>query len=349
MKKLLYNLGVYVLFGVNAAYASVIHVKVTGEQVDWKNAEVESSNVVHQLNWQRSDRFNMLPVKSWTPKFMKSNLSTIKFTSNVGASFSTAFNDKGIDFRTSNSYERQQGAIGASNVCPSPSQLAGSDMILRGSESCVLDYTLNQKSKLRPFDFYRVAFQLPRLVQDLKNQKVPAGRYVASFSVPIAYYLNYEKNDIDSYQIYQDSVMLILDYKPSFISNVTTLGNGRFKMDYDKIQHIVDGETTYNIFVKGQFASGIRMSFLSSDKNDDFSLVSENNQNRIPYNLFCDMCSEDNYPIKDGIMEKDYAKIPGQGNNLNFKLKFYFEDVQHGQVEEGDYSDAVTVIFEPDI
>lgn len=346
MNRLLYSLAAICLlttcFSVDA---SVIYAKITGDVVEWSNAAISDSGI-QPLQWESSNKFNMLPVRKWSPAFYKNPQKSLTFRSSIGAELTTSFKHNGIDFRTSVKSDQIPGGIGNARLCQVRTITAG-EIRLRSESSCGSDTILDQGNRYIPFEFYRPSFEMPNIVSDFMQSKLPAGRYVASFSQPVAYYVIYEHNQIESYQIYQDDVKIIIDYQPSFLDSVQVVGSGQFDIEYDTSNHTARGETSYKIQVNGYITPGIKMSFKSSEKEDDFSLVSNSNA-KIPYDMICEACV-DKQVIKDGVMDKEFAKIEFEGNRLDFNLDFSFDNLHYGDVDEGDYSDAVTVIFEIDL
>ncbi|WP_104023711.1 hypothetical protein [Vibrio hyugaensis] len=330
----------------SAVHASTIYAKITGDVVEWSNASLNGSEI-QPLQWQPSDKFNMLPIKKWSPAFYQNTQKNLTFSSTTGAELTTSFKHTGIDFRTSIKSEQTSGVIGNAKRCQTQ-PVSGSDIRLRSSSSCGADFILDQGGKYTPFDFYRPSFELPSLVSDFMQSKLPAGRYIASFNQPVAYYLIYENDQVESYQIYQDQVQLIVDYQPSFLESVQVLGDGKFNVEYDTDNHTAKGDTRYRVRVNGYITPGIKMSFESSGQQDDFSLVDHKSNSKIPYDLTCEACV-DKQVIQKGVMDKDFAKIDFEGQNLDFNLDFSFNNLHFGDVDEGDFSDAVTVIFEIDI
>lgn len=326
--------------------ASTIYAKIAGDKIEWSNAIFDGSEV-QPLTWQPSSKFNMLPIKKWSPAFYQNSKNELTFKSLIGAKVTTPFRHTGIDFRTSSKFKQTTQSIGNAPKCQTQS-VAGGDIRLRANSSCGANFTLEQDGKWRPFDFFKASFELPSLLTDFRNANLPAGRYSAVFDEPVAYYLVYEHNEVDSYQIYHDQVEIIIDYKPSFLDSVKVLGDGYFDVKYDTDNHTASGQTRYKVEVAGYIDPGIKMHFESSGKKDDFSLVDSMSNSKIPYDLVCEICVEQQV-IKDGFMEKDFAKIDFEGQFLNFNLDFSFDNLQYGDVNEGDYSDAITVIFEIDI
>ena len=347
MRRLLYNLlALYVLVMCPSTQASTIYAKITGDTVEWSNA-IYNDGEIQPLQWQASDKFNMLPVKNWSPAFLKNTQNKLTFKSTTGGELTTQFLHTGIDFRTSVNSEKTSGVIGNGQRC-NEATIGGRDIRLRSSSSCGADFILDQGEKFTPFDFYRPSFKLPSLLADFMQSELPRGRYIASFNQSVAYYLIYESHEIESYQIYPDQVQIIIDYQPSFLESVDVVGDGKFDVQYDTENHIASGSTRYKVQVDGYITPGIKMSFKSSGQEDDFSLVEEKSKSKIPYDLVCDKCQETQV-IKDGLMDQEFAKINFEGHRLDFNLDFSFDNLHYGDVDEGDYSDAVTVIFEVDI
>ncbi len=71
MRRLLYNITVLcMLVMCPSTYASTIYAKISGDTVEWSNA-IYKDGEIELLEWQRSDKFQMLPVKRWSPAFCR--------------------------------------------------------------------------------------------------------------------------------------------------------------------------------------------------------------------------------------------------------------------------------------
>ncbi|MFM2586635.1 hypothetical protein [Vibrio campbellii] len=348
MNRLLCNAVIVCLLIVSASVeASPIYAKISGDKIEWSNATFDGDEI-QPLVWQPSSKFHMLPIRRWSPGFYQNSQNKLTFKSTNGARVTTSFKHTGIDFRTSSKFKQTTQVIGSAPRCQTQ-LITGGDIKLRANSSCGANFTLDQGSDWRPFDFFRPSFELPSLLDDFRNAKLPAGRYSAVFDEPVAYYLIYEHNEVESYQIYHDQVEVIIDYQPSFLDSVTVLGDGIFDVKYDTENHTASGSTRYKVQVSGYIEPGIKMRFKSSGpQEDDFSLEEVTSKSKIPYDLVCDACVEHQI-IKEGVMKKDFAKIDFEGHFLDFNLDFSFDNLRYGDVNEGDYSDAVTVIFEIDI
>ncbi|CAH1536825.1 conserved exported hypothetical protein [Vibrio owensii] len=326
--------------------AATVYAKIAGDRIEWSNAVFDGSEI-QPLAWESSSKFHMLPITKWSPAFYQNAGSKLIFKSSTGAQVSTSFKHTGISFRTSSKFKKTSQPIGSAPSCQVQS-VTGGDIKLRSNASCGADFTLEQDGKLRPFDFFKPSFELPTLLTDFRNANLPAGRYTAVFDEPVAYYLVYDNNEVESYQVYHEQVEIIIDYKPSFLDSVKVLGNGVFDVEYDTDSHTANGLTRYKVEVAGYIDPGIKMHFESSGQKDDFALMEIDGDSKIAYDLFCEACVEQQV-INNGVMKDDYAKIEFEGQHLVFNLDFSFDDLGYGDVDEGDYSDAVTVIFEIDI
>lgn len=346
MNKYLCSLSLAVLAaGLNSetAYASNnITAKVVGSEVTWMNANVVGGEVVQQI-WQPSSSFNLLPVYSWSPSFQKSPTSTITFSSTTGVQVSTSFQHSGIQFSTASPFTVAKNSN--ADTCSYESS-AGSQYILRDNNTCRASYDLNATRKYKPFDFYRSAYKLDNLVDAFKAANAPTGIYYATVSLPVTYYMKY--GTATTYQTYNDTTVFTIDYKPSFISAVDVTGDGIFSLSYDTANHSVEGTTTYEVSISGHIEPGIKMQFFSSGTADKFELEHSTSNDVIPYSLVCSKCEKSNI-VEAGELKQATSKIPFVGKTLDFDLAFSFKELYFGDVNEGDYRDAVTVRFELDL
>ncbi|PQJ71376.1 hypothetical protein BTO01_08865 [Vibrio jasicida] len=344
MNKYLYSLSLIAIASLNTelAYASNnITAKVVGSEVTWMNANVVGGEVVQQI-WQPSSSFNLLPVHSWNPSFQKSPTSTLTFSSTTGVQVTAAFQHTGIQFSTASPFISVENK---SNSCGYESS-AGGQFILRDDSTCRASYDLNATRKYKPFDFYRSSYKLDNLVDAFKAANAPTGIYYAAVSLPVTYYMKY--GTATTYQTYNDTTVFTIDYKPSFISAVDVTGDGIFSLSYDTGNHSVAGTTTYEVSISGHIEPGIKMQFFSSGTADKFELEHTTSSDVIPYSLACSRCVNSNI-VEAGELKQTTSKIPFVGKTLDFDLVFSFEELYFGDVDEGDYRDAVTVRFELDL
>ncbi|CAH1607504.1 conserved exported hypothetical protein [Vibrio jasicida] len=345
MNKYLYSLSLIAIASLNTelAYASNnITAKVVGSEVTWMNANVVGGEVVQQI-WQPSSSFNLLPVHSWNPSFQKSPTSTLTFSSTTGVQVTTAFQHTGIQFSTASPFSVANNSN--ADTCGYESS-AGSQFILRDDSTCRASYDLNATRKYKPFDFYRSSYKLDNLVDAFKAANAPTGIYYAAVSLPVTYYMKY--GTATTYQTYNDTTVFTIDYKPSFISAVDVTGDGIFSLSYDTGNHSVAGTTTYEVSISGHIEPGIKMQFFSSGTADKFELEHTTSSDVIPYSLACSRCVNSNI-VETGELKQTTSKIPFVGKTLDFDLVFSFEELYFGDVDEGDYRDAVTVRFELDL
>ncbi|MFH0257970.1 hypothetical protein ACGRL8_13315 [Vibrio rumoiensis] len=346
MKKFLFKYCYYLfflLFFSFGASAVTLNADIVGDQIKWKNANVIDGNIV-QMIWESSANANVHPVYEWRPAFNKSSQNSIVFESSIGASVETEFEHTGVEFR----YGGQFSSIDANanyNHCNYESSPAGYYALV-GSTSCVAEKSLSSQNKYKPFEFYRSSIQLNSLVQDFKEANVPSGLYYTNVQLPLSYMVSY--SGVESYQTSMISVTIVINYTPSFLDSVTIDGDGVFKLDYDTTQHTVSGSTKFNVNVKGHIEPGLKMTFESLGNPDEFNLNHTDSDDSIPYNLRCEQCERPQV-IYNGNRIDEYSNIPYVGDNMNFYLDFNFKNLEAGEVEEGEYKDAVKVLFEIDL
>lgn len=338
--------------------AATISADIVGNTIRWNNANLTNGQV-SQMIWQSSSKHNLQKVKEWSPVLSRSSQDTIEFratNADNNHTISVPVTHTGIELKGNSQFSQSPSStlVGTYGVCTHSTGSNGYALLIDDAESlCGANFGFLADDKYRPFDFYRSGFRFAdagdagsnSLIESFKG--APAGVYHGSINIPISYLVKF--GDTHSYRTFNDTVNFVVRYKPSFLSSVDIIGDGKFILDYDTNEHSVRGTTKFNVNVTGYLSSGLLMSFKSTGADDkDFSL--ENGTSRIPYDLVCNMCEKPDV-ITDGMLNtpSEPSKIPFVGKRLNFNLKFFFDDVHYGEIEEGTFKDSVVVMFQPDL
>lgn len=320
-----------------------INADVVGDQITWRNASVVDGNIIQSI-WDSSAGINVHPVYEWRPAFKNSNQTSIKLASSLGGAVETSFEYTGIEFRYGGDFKLNDSGSNYA-TCYYESSPSGYYSLM-GGDLCVASQSLKSTSKYKPFEFYRNSIRLDSIVSDFKRSNVPAGLYYATVQLPVLYMVKY--NGVDSYQSAMAPLSIIVNYTPSYLDAVSITGDGVFVLDYDTARHSVSGKTKFSVDVTGHIEPGLKMTFDSLGDADEFNLEHNGSGDKIPYSMKCDDC-EKTLIIQDGMRMQENAKIPYVGEHMKFDLDFYFNDISAGEVSEGDYKDAVKVLFEIDL
>ncbi|CAK6716405.1 conserved putative inner membrane hypothetical protein [Vibrio harveyi] len=324
---------------------------LVGRELRWDNALVDSGAILPQ-EWFSTSGLGLPPIGEWRPAFLNSEKQDIVFQSDQGVTVTTEFTLTSVEFRYSDHF---QGVDDPSSlvVCPYQQNSSGySSVGYMASSSAPQSYCVSNTllvsngESYRPFDFVRSRFRLDHLVEDFSLNLVPEGKYYASVTLPVAYMMLF--GDVETYQIGYVTLPITIDYKPSFIESVNIFGDGVFNLEYNTDEHHVSGESDFKVNVDGHLTSGLKMTFYSSNERDVFDLVNEETNQSIPYSLTCPACAETKV-VHDGTKLEEYSLIPFTGEHLQFDLHFSFDNLSYGEVDEGIYKDAVTILFELDI
>lgn len=349
MKKLAYKFFFITLvhcLNFSLCHATVINVRIVGEDVQWLDSSVRGTEIVPQ-KWESASSFQILPVKNWTPYFQQVKIpgDEVSFVGDSsGSSVQVPMKHSGVQFASGGKFEPERDYSG--HVC-GYEYLAGNQITLRSEDSCKSSYSFISEKPYKAYNFYRHVFDFDDIAGAFKRAGVGAGIYRASVSVPVGYFWRFP-GGADSYQVNNDIVNIIVNYKPSFLNSVNIVGDGEFNLVYDTKEHTVKGNTEFLVSVDGHMDPGLKISLESSGDSKNFFLEDMGNLNFIPYNLVCNKCVDPDVII-NGRMRNEYAYIPYVGENLWFKLKFFFEPIFVGKIDEGKYADAVTLRFEVDI
>lgn len=360
MRKYLFKfvLCLLVLTPTIAIRAATISAEIVGDTIKWNNANLTNGQV-SQLIWQSSSRHNLQKVKEWSPLLSKASQDTIEFrptNADNSHTINVPITLTGIELKGSSKFIQTPSSslVGTYGNCTYSTGTNGYAALIDDNLGlCGANFGFVAEDRFRPFDFYRSGFKFSdkgdvgsdSLIESFKG--APAGVYHGSINIPINYLVKF--GDIQSYRTFNDTVNFVIRYKPSFLSSVDITGDGQFILDYDTNEHSVKGVTKFNVNVTGYLSTGLLMSFKSTGADErDFSL--ENGSSSIPYNLVCNMCEKQDV-ITDGMLNStsEPSKIPFVGKRLNFNLKFFFEDIHYGEIEEGTFKDSVIVLFQPDL
>ncbi len=351
--KCIYRLALCVLLTLTcfSGQAATLQGTLVGRELRWENALVDNGTILPQ-EWFSTSGLGLPPIGQWRPAFLNSGKQDIIFRSEQGVAITTEFNLTSVEFRYSDHFQvaNEPSSLFA---CPYQQNSSGySSVGYTGSSSISQSYCVSNTllvsngGHYRPFDFVRSRFRLDHLLEDFSLNPIPEGKYHANATLPVAYMMLF--GDVETYQIGYVTLPITIDYKPSFIESVNIYGDGIFNLEYDTGEHHVSGESNFEVNVDGHLTSGLKMTFYSSNDRDVFELVNEETNQSIPYNLICPACTVPQV-IENGEKLEQYSVIPFTGEHLQFDLHFYFENLGYGQVDEGIYKDATTILFELDL
>lgn len=352
-----YSILLFIIFSFQC-YSSTINLKLVGNKIIWSDANI-IGDVVTQSTWSNSTSLSLLPVKEWTPGFIKHKKSEIVFNNTLTSERVTSnFEHKALNFRFKNSNVEFKNQ--SKRNCSKTDLHAGIISLENSSDSlCLAEKSIYYSSyATEPFEFYNSSFKFDSIINSFLNAHVSAGVYVAEFNYDLAY-TSVLNNGIHTYNYYPaDTVVFRIDYQPAYIDSVSVIGTGEFSLDYDKINHSVSGNSEYLINVNGYIDPGLLLTFRSSGVNNkEFKLKHYKEGFSVPYSLSCPQCDTPEI-IENGTLTGDNSsRIKFSGDSLTFNLIFDFDNqtiiepgiTDSGSIIPGEYYDTVSMLIELDI
>ncbi|USR75074.1 hypothetical protein NGM67_03295 [Photobacterium damselae] len=328
-------------------YAKItINGEIKGSNITWIDADMKSDgNVVSDawipsgfLSMPTSEVFNpFIDISASEDKIIFSGLSKDVTVNSIG---------RGIEFELSSGFRDE--IISTSSRCEQDN-LSGSIISIYSSKQCQSAFEINFDKNIAPFRFFRPIIDLENIVDDFKVADAPKGDYIAI--VPITFGFNYvqKSSGVPTYIIFNDVLEIRIKYTPVILTSVDVSGSGELKIEYDTSDHTASGISKFNVMAKGIFNPGLKLTFRSDGKDDEFRLYNKESRTFIPYNISCKLCTIEN-PVIDGKVNLDgETYINVIGNFISFNLYAYFKDVSFHDVEGGIYKDNLMILFEVDI
>ncbi|HIF9059375.1 TPA: hypothetical protein ACX6MG_003440 [Photobacterium damselae] len=335
-----------IFFSANIHANVSISGEIKGIDITWSDAKMDSSGNVKASSWFPSSYLSM-PTSQIFNAFIEipTTTSKIKFSSSTDT-VEVDSSGLGIEFELSNSYV--DNTVPSSSKC-SDDSLSGNSLLLYSDKSCKSVHEIKFNNIIAPFRFFRPIIDLKNIANNFQSAKVSKGDYVAL--VPITFGFNYVQSSsgVPTYIIFNDILEINIKYTPAILTSVELSGSNELEIKYDTIKHTATGMSKFSVLASGVFNPGLKITFSSDGKKDEFLLYDKASRTSIPYNISCRMCTIQD-PVVDGSpvgMGETYINIIG--NLISFSFYTYFKDISVNDVESGIYKDNVLVLIEVDI
>ncbi|HIF9381062.1 TPA: hypothetical protein ACX6RR_000860 [Photobacterium damselae] len=322
-----------------------------GDDFTWSNGRFIDKNIVQQTEWDTAERFNMLPASQLRGAVVNNGdkISVTFKNDKTGENVTTSVKTPGISFMSDLSFSDY--VFEPSYVPCSVDEITGSSIHVLDSKRCSSSYLINLDRTLakEPFKFFKHDIDISDVAGAFKSARVSEGIYSATFPVKLGYFYRVSTSGVMSYNIFTSSIKLILKYKPSFIDNVSVIGDGVFDTKYDTLMHTVEGQTRYVVNVSGHIDPGIKMSIKSNNKLDDFYLVNNKTGDSIAYSILCRLCTRKDIVVDGNANDKGEYYIPFVGDFLKFNLDFHFKPTSEKELSNGEYHDSIITLIQLDL
>lgn len=356
-------LSIALLFtAVNTSYAAEVYGTITANNpVVWNNAAANSyfgGEAISPSAWTIAQERT---TTEWYPATMDNqSTNTISFVNHTtGESFTTSLELLGVEYNlgssASNFTPKDYGSnvgMGVANECAASSTSGSIAKVIQESTLCVSRTGYTSASRVEPFKFFRPAFSLPNISNDIFSVPVGTGTYTASINISPTYFFTSQTGTM-TYTRIPETLMITIDYQAAILESLTVLGTGEIEPQYDTATKRISGSTSYDVFLDGTLPTGVIMTF--SPTSGDYEMTNtESSLEKIPYRITCPVgcASADKVIVQDGLMntssfpDSKIITVNGVGSNqVNVIYDISF-DVDGDSISSGNYQGSFNVVYE---
>ncbi|MFA0507350.1 hypothetical protein AB4510_22500, partial [Vibrio sp. 10N.222.54.B12] len=252
---------------------------------------------------------------------------------------------------TSKDYGSNVG-MGVANECAATNISGSSAKVGQESTLCVSRMGYTATSRIEPFKFYRPAFALPNISNDVFAAPVGSGTFTASINLSPTYFFTSQTGTM-TYTRVPETLIITIDYQAAILESLTVLGDGNIEPQYDTATKRISGTTRYDVSLLGTLPTGVIMTF--SPTSGDYELTNiDNSLEKIPYTITCAIGCEspDKVIVQDGVLntvsfpDSEVITVNGEGSNkvdVAYDVSF---DVDGNALSSGNYQGSFNVVYE---
>ncbi|WP_299141285.1 hypothetical protein [uncultured Vibrio sp.] len=354
---------VLLLTALSSSHAAEVYGTITANNpVVWNNATPNSyygSGAISPSAWTLAQE---QPTAEWYPATMDNqSVNTISFVNHATSeSFTTNLELLGVEYNlgssasyfTSKDYGSNVG-MGVANECAITNITGSSAKVGQESTLCVSRMGYVATSRIEPFKFYRPAFSLPDISNDVFAAPVSSGTYTASITLSPTYFFTSQTGTM-TYTRVPETLIITIDYQAAILESLTVLGDGNIEPQYDTSTKRISGTTRYDVSLSGTLPTGVIMTF-SATSGDDYDLTNiDNPLDKIPYTITCAIgcASPDKVIVDSGVFntgsfpESKVITVNAEGSNkvdVAYDVSF---DVDGNALSSGNYQGSFNVVYE---
>ncbi|MFA0282882.1 hypothetical protein AB4504_14415 [Vibrio sp. 10N.222.55.F12] len=347
---------------LDSSHASDVYGTITANNsVVWNNAAPNSyfgSEAISPSAWTIAQE---QPTAEWYPATMDNQpVNNVSFVNHsTGESFNTSLELLGVEYNlgssasyfTSKDYGSNVG-MGVANECAATNISGSSAKVGQESTLCVSRMGYTATSRIEPFKFYRPAFALPNISNDVFAAPVGSGTFTASINLSPTYFFTSQTGTM-TYTRVPETLIITIDYQAAILESLTVLGDGNIEPQYDTATKRISGTTRYDVSLLGTLPTGVIMTF--SPTSGDYELTNiDNSLEKIPYTITCAIGCEspDKVIVQDGVLntasfpDSEVITVNGEGSNkvdVAYDVSF---DVDGNALSSGNYQGSFNVVYE---
>ncbi|MEZ8993582.1 hypothetical protein AB4562_22630 [Vibrio sp. 10N.222.54.A1] len=347
---------------LDSSHAADVYGTITANNsVVWNNAAPNSyfgSEAISPSAWTIAQE---QPTAEWYPATMDNQpVNNVSFVNHsTGESFNTSLELLGVEYNlgssasyfTSKDYGSNVG-MGVANECAATNISGSSAKVGQESTLCVSRMGYTATSRIKPFKFYRPAFALPNISNDVFAAPVGSGTFTASINLSPTYFFTSQTGTM-TYTRVPETLIITIDYQAAILESLTVLGDGNIEPQYDTATKRISGTTRYDVSLLGTLPTGVIMTF--SPTSGDYELTNiDNSLEKIPYTITCAIGCEspDKVIVQDGVLntasfpDSEVITVNGEGSNkvdVAYDVSF---DVDGNALSSGNYQGSFNVVYE---
>ncbi|OCH51591.1 hypothetical protein [Vibrio sp. ZF57] len=347
---------------LDSSHAADVYGTITANNsVVWNNAAPNSyfgSEAISPSAWMIAQE---QPTAEWYPATMDNQpVNNVSFVNHsTGESFNTSLELLGVEYNlgssasyfTSKDYGSNVG-MGVANECAATNISGSSAKVGQESTLCVSRMGYTATSRIEPFKFYRPAFALPNISNDVFAAPVGSGTFTASINLSPTYFFTSQTGTM-TYTRVPETLIITIDYQAAILESLTVLGDGNIEPQYDTATKRISGTTRYDVSLLGTLPTGVIMTF--SPTSGDYELTNiDNSLDKIPYTITCAIGCEspDKVIVQDGVLntasfpDSEVITVNGEGSNkvdVAYDVSF---DVDGNALSSGNYQGSFNVVYE---
>ncbi|MEZ9620946.1 hypothetical protein AB4561_15140 [Vibrio sp. 10N.222.55.A3] len=347
---------------LDSSHAADVYGTITANNsVVWNNAASNSyfgSEAISPSAWTIAQE---QPTVEWYPATMDNQpVNNVSFVNHsTGESFNTSLELLGVEYNlgssasyfTSKDYGSNVG-MGVANECAATNISGSSAKVGQESTLCVSRMGYTATSRIEPFKFYRPAFALPNISNDVFAAPVGSGTFTASINLSPTYFFTSQTGTM-TYTRVPETLIITIDYQAAILESLTVLGDGNIEPQYDTATKRISGTTRYDVSLLGTLPTGVIMTF--SPTSGDYELTNiDNLLEKIPYTITCAIGCEspDKVIVHDGVLntasfpDSEVITVNGEGSNkvdVAYDVSF---DVDGNALSSGNYQGSFNVVYE---
>lgn len=322
----------------NLYAGTTIRAHVQGKSLHWDNVITLSSEQMVPSFWQHS--VNLTATSSWLPGgLVEAGTNTIELTNGTDI-ISLPIQFLGFEYNLGSS-AASKGSDWLGDVCKH-TRFTGSTIFLADGIQCFFQHKLVTPHAVTPYTFIRPVFNLDKnqVIGAFANKS--AGVYSGQTRLHSQYL--YDHNGIESRRYIDHIIAFELKHTPSTLTQVSVIGNSELQTSYDMRLKQVSGNTYFKITANGYFTQGLTVSLVNH--RTDY-LMQGPNLTTLPYSIDCIGCATQSL-VHEGKVETLQTHVSGKEVSIiNFDIKLFFENQDLTLLEQGQYSDTLTLIVEP--